>query len=75
METVNLDYKNYYAIFCFKFSLASFPFGIEKVYLYVKQKSKVFIVSPGNFFTFERKRNQMDVLPTQSYNYQVGFYA
>ena len=67
-----LDYKSYYAIFCFKFLLTSFPFGIERVYIYVKQKSKVFIVSPGNFYTFERKRNQMIILPTHDYDYQVG---
>ena len=71
VEVVELDYNNYYAIFCFKFLPTFFPFGIEKVYLYVKQKSKVFIVSPGNFFTFERKRNQMAILPTHNYDYQV----
>ena len=71
VEFVELDYYYYYAIFCFKFLPSSFPFGIEKVYLYVKQKSKVFLVSPGNFFSFERKRNQMVVLPTHSYDYQV----
>ena len=71
VEVVELDYKNYYAIFCFKFLPAFFPFGIEKVFLYVKQRSKVFIVSPGNFFTFERKRNQMVILPTHNYDYQV----
>ena len=49
----------------------SFPFGIEKVNLYLKQKSKVFVVSPGNFYTFERKRNQMTILPDLNYNYQV----
>ena len=73
VEVVELDYKSSYTIFCFKFLLASFPFGIEKVFLYVKQESKVFIVSPGNFFTFERKRNQMVILPTHNYDYQVGF--
>ena len=73
VEIVELDYTNYYAIFCFKFLPAYFPFGIEKVYLYVKQKSKVFIVSPGNFFTFERKRNQISILPIYKYDYQVGF--
>ena len=67
-----LDYRGYYAIFCFKFFPTSFPFGIEKVLLYMKQKSKVFIVSPGNFYTFERKRNQMIILPTHDYDYQVG---
>ena len=71
VEVVELDYRGYYAIFCFKFLLSSFPFGIEKVFLYVKQESKVFIVSPGNFFTFERKRNQMVILPTHNYDYQV----
>ena len=73
VEVVDLDYDSYYAVFCFKFLPTSFPFGIEKVYLYVKQESKVFIVSPGNFFTFERKRNQMVILPTFDYDYQVGF--
>ena len=72
VEVVELDYRGYYAIFCFKFFPTSFPFGIEKVLLYVKQKSKVFIVSPGNFYTFERKRNQMIILPTHDYDYQVG---
>ena len=44
---------------------------IEKVYLHVKEKSKVFVVSPGNFYTFERKRNQMSVIPELKYDYQV----
>ena len=70
---MKLDYIDYYAIYCFHFSLASFPFGIEKVYLHVKEKSKVFVVSPGNFYTFERKWNQMTVLPDLKYDYQVGF--
>lgn len=73
VEVVESDYKSSNAIFCFKFLLASFPFGIEKAFLYVKQESKVFIVSPGNFFTFERKRNMMVILPTHNYDYQVGF--
>ena len=71
VETLKLDYIDYYAIYCFHFSLASFPFGIEKVYLHVKEKSKVFVVSPGNFYTFERKRNQMSVIPELKYDYQV----
>ena len=72
VEILTLDYVDYYTTFCFEFSgTGSFPFGIEKVNLYLKQKSKVFVVSPGNFYTFERKRNQMTILPDLNYNYQV----
>ena len=93
VKILELDSVEYFAIFCFHFSQASFPFGIEKVYLHVnsyqyqyhisifnhiekvylhvKEKSKVFVVSPGNFYTFERKRNQMSVIPELKYDYQV----
>ena len=72
VDLVKLDYYDYYAIFCFLFSKeGSFPFGIEKVFLYLKHKSKVFVVSPGNFYTFERKRNAMIILPDVKYDYQV----
>ena len=42
VEVLELDYNDYYAIFCFKFLPTHFPFGVEKVYLYVKQKTEVF---------------------------------
>ena len=71
IKVVALDYYAYFTIYCFSFPNSSFPFGIEKVYFYMKQKSKVFVVAPGKLFSFDRKRNNMDILVGQNYDYQV----
>ena len=71
VKFVKLDYYHYLTIYCLSFPSTSFPFGIEKVYFSMKRKCKVFVVAPGNFFSFNRKRNHMNILADQNYEYQV----
>ena len=72
IKYVKLEYYDYFAIFCLSFPNSSFPFGIEKVFFDMKQKSDVFVIAPGNFYSFDRKRNHMMILADQNYEYQVG---
>ena len=69
---VELDYYHFFSIYCISFPSSTFPFGIEKVYFSLNQKCKVFVVAPGNFYAFDRKRNEMTILADQSYEYQVA---
>ena len=71
IRVVILEYYWYFSIYCLSFSSSSFPFGIEKLFFTMKQKSLIFIVAPGNFYSLGRKRNQMNILADQSYEYQV----
>ena len=71
IRVVKLDYYHYLTIYCLSFPSLSFPFGVEKVYFSMKRECKVFVVSPGNFFSFDRKRNHMNILADQNYKYQV----
>ena len=75
IQIVALDYYAYFSIYCLHFSNSSYPFGIEKVYFSMKQKSEVFVVAPGDFYGFDRKRNFMFILPDQDYVYQVGSHT
>ena len=66
IRVVKLDYYHYLTIYCLSFPSLSFPFGVEKVYFSMKRECKVFVVSPGNFFSFDRKRNHMNILADQT---------
>ena len=63
---VELDYYHFFSIYCISFPSSTFPFGIGKVYFSLKQKCKVFVVAPGNFYAFDRKRNEMTILAISS---------
>ena len=67
IKVVTLDYYHYFTIYCLSFPNSSFPFGIDKVYF----SMKVFVVAPGNFYSLDRKRNFMNILVGQNYEYQV----
>ena len=71
VKVEKLDYYYYFAIYCLTFPSTSFPFGVEKVYFSMKWQSEVFVVAPGNLFSFDRKRNFMNILAGQNYEYQV----
>ena len=71
VKIVKLDYYAYFSIFCLSFPSSSFPFGVEKIRISIKRKSEVFVVAPGNFYSFERKRNLFRILAGQNYLYQV----
>ena len=71
IQVLRLEYYWHFSIFCVSFPNSSFPFGIEWVYFSMKHKSQVQIVSPGNFYSFERKRNRMTIYANQNYQYQV----
>ena len=71
IQVVQLGYYYDFSIFCFGFPKSSFPFGIEKVYFSMKHDCEVHVVAPGNFYTFERKRNFMHILSSHNYLYQV----
>ena len=71
IKVVTLDYYHYFTIYCLSFPNSSFPFGIDKVYFSMKQESEVFVVAPGNFYSLDKKRNFMNILVGQNYEYQV----
>ena len=71
IQVVQLGYYYDFSIFCFGFPKSSFPFGIERVYFSMKHDCEVHVVAPGNFYTFERKRNFMHILSSHNYLYQV----
>ena len=71
IQVEQLGYYYDFSIFCFGFPKSSFPFGIEKVYFSMKHDCEVDVVAPGNFYTFERKRNFMHILSSHNYLYQV----
>ena len=71
IKVEKLDYYYNFAIYCLTFPSTSFPFGVEKVYFSMKWQSEVFVVAPGNLFSFDRKRNFMNILAGQNYEYQV----
>ena len=71
VKVVKLDYYAYFAVYCLTFPSTSFPNGIEEVSFSLKQKCKVHVISPGNFYSYDRKRNHMNILAGQNYEYQV----
>ena len=73
IQVLRLEYYWHFSIFCFSFKSSSFPFGIQQVFFSVKQRSRVEIVAPGNFYSFERKRNRMNIDSNQNYEYQVKY--
>ena len=61
-----------FAIFCFSISSDVFPFGIQKIWFLAKENKMLFtLISAGNYYVFERKRNEMVVLPGFTYDYQI----
>ena len=74
INLLNFGYYDYLGgIICFDFLLISFPYGIERLTFYTKNDLKVFLVAPGNFYTFERKRNVLDTRKDFTYRYQVDY--
>ena len=62
------DFKIYWYNISTQFNLH----GIESVYIYTKNiKQIMLIISPGNLYTFERKRNLVYILPRLDYEFQV----
>ena len=71
IRLVKLDYYYLLNVYCLGFPNSSFPFGVEKVLFDMKTQCNVYVVSPGNFFSFDRKRNRMNILADNNYEYQV----
>ena len=71
IKLVRLDYYYSLTVYCLGFPSSSFPFGVEKVLFDMKTQCNVYVVSPGNFFSFDRKRNRMNILADNNYEYQV----
>ena len=73
VKFVKLDYYFEFSVYCLSFPSSSFPFGIEKVAFDMKTHCDVYVVSPGNFFSFDRKRNHLKSRAGKNYGYQVEF--
>ena len=72
IKLFKLHYYVYFTVYCFSFPSSSFPFGVEKVSFDMKTKCKVLLVSPGNFLSFDRKRNRLNHMNhMKNYEYQV----
>ena len=66
------DYFSALKVFCLKFS---YEFGLQAVKIFGRKKTQisVFLVPPGSFFNYDRKRNQIDAKTYFNYKYQVIF--
>ena len=64
------DYFSALKVFCLKFS---YEFGLQAVKIFGRKKTQisVFLVPPGSFFNYDRKRNQIDAKTYFNYKYQV----
>ena len=60
IQLIQSDYYWELKRFCMLFPHDSFPYGIQAIALYMKQKRNVqiFITSPGNAYSFDRKANR-----------------
>ena len=63
----------YYSLQCFCINLSSRleTRAIQKLYVYMKKNAHVAVVAPGNYYGYERKRNEMYIEVGYSYRYQV----
>ena len=70
-ELTRCDY--YYSLQCFCINLSSRPKAraVQKLYVYMKKNAHVAVVAPGNYYGYERKRNEMYIEVGYSYRYQV----
>ena len=68
------DYFSALKVFCLKFS---YEFGLQAVKIFGRKKTQisVFLVPPGSFFNYDRKRNQIDAKTYFNYKYQVNFLS
>ena len=71
LELTSCDY--YYSLQCFCINLSSRlkTRAIQKLYVYMKKNAHVAVVAPGNYYGYERKRNEMYTEVGYSYRYQV----
>ena len=65
------DYFSALKVFCLKFS---YEHGVQAVKIFGRKKRQIsiFLVPPGSFFNYDRKRNQIDATPYFNYKYQVS---
>ena len=69
---LSLDYYDTLGgILCFDLADGAFPYGIERLYVYTQHDLKFFIISPGNFYSSERKKNVLYTQKSSTYRYQV----
>ena len=72
LELTSCDY--YYSLQCFCINLSSSGLksrAIQKLYVHMKTNAHVAVVAPGNFYGYERKRNEMYIEVGYTYRYQV----
>ena len=72
LELTSCDY--YYSLQCFCINLSSSGLrsrAIQKLYVHMKTSAHVAVVAPGNFYGYERKRNEMYIEVGYTYRYQV----
>ena len=72
LELTSCDY--YYSLQCFCINLSSQlkTRAIQKLYIFMKKNAHVAVVAPGNYYGYERKRNEMYTELGYSYRYQVS---
>ena len=73
LELTSCDY--YYSLQCFCINLSSQlkTRAIQKLYIFMKKNAHVAVVAPGNYYGYERKRNEMYTELGYSYRYQVSY--
>ena len=71
LELTKCDY--YYSLQCFCINLSKElkTRAIQKLYIYMKKNAHVAVVAPGNYYGYERKRNEMYIEVGYIYRYQV----
>ena len=71
LELTSCDY--YYSLQCFCINLSTQlkTRAIQKLYVFMKKNAHVAVVAPGNYYQYERKRNEMYTEVGYSYRYQV----
>ena len=72
VDILQMSYYDDFKIYCYNISTHFNIHGIESIYIYTKNiKQIMLIISPGNLYTFERKRNLVYILPRLDYEFQV----
>ena len=71
LDFTNCDYYYSLQCFCINLPVSLKAHAIQKLYVYMKKNAHIAIVAPGNYYGYERKRNEIYTEVGYSYRYQV----
>ena len=74
IKDIDFTYCDYYyslQCFCINLPKTIQERAIQKLYVYMKKNAHIAIVAPGNYYGYERKRNEIYTEVGFSYRYQV----